>query len=492
MTSSVPAFAEVHVVSDLHLGGHPGFQIFNQGDRLARTIDKLASRSAAPLALVLNGDVFDFLAEDPVSHTGFDAVGVIDKVRRIVEVDPAFSPVFLALREFLRAPDRHLVIVLGNHDVEVALPGTREWLTEWLTQGAREVGRVRWAVDGAGFTCQVGAKRVLCVHGNEVDSWNVVDHRALLDVIRAINRCSPIPEWVPNAGTRLVVEVMNAVKREFPMVDLLKPETRAALPLVVSLDPSYLSQVGQVLRLSSKKALDGIRMTAGFLGSDSVEATERPTGPEALEAELRAFMGAGDGASLDERLLRARRSIERGDSAATFGGEGDEAAYLGIGSWFRDTARPEVVRRAFASWLKDDQTFKLETEDNQFKALDAMVGGGVDYLIAGHTHLRRAIRSRTAANRCYFNTGTWIRLIRIPANVLEDKAAFGDVFQRLAAKSMGELDAATLPKDGGPLVLLMPTVASVTIASSGAVSGALFQPDPDGTLVEVQDSRFPK
>lgn len=65
------------------------------------------------------------------------------------------------------------------------------------------------AVNGAGYSCTVGNKQVLCLHGNEQDSWNAVDFKELLDVARAINRRQTPKDWDANAGTRLVVDVMN-------------------------------------------------------------------------------------------------------------------------------------------------------------------------------------------------------------------------------------------------------------------------------------------
>ncbi len=75
---------------------------------------------------------------------------------------------------------RHLIVVLGNHDLELALPWVREQLLRRLTANnpaARE--RVTLSFDGAGYACIAGGKKVLCVHGNEVDNWNVTDYETL-------------------------------------------------------------------------------------------------------------------------------------------------------------------------------------------------------------------------------------------------------------------------------------------------------------------------
>src|SRR6185295_14533069 len=98
----IPAFDELYVVSDLHLGGKAGFQIFDQGVLLGEFISWLAKQSPdRSIALVLNGDVVDFLAEEPGAY--LDPVGAIEKLERIFVKDAAFSPVAKALAKFVRA-----------------------------------------------------------------------------------------------------------------------------------------------------------------------------------------------------------------------------------------------------------------------------------------------------------------------------------------------------------------------------------------------------
>ena len=61
----LPDFDDLYVVSDLHMGGLPGFQILRETARLAGFIRRLATQTPERrLALVLNGDVIDTLAED--------------------------------------------------------------------------------------------------------------------------------------------------------------------------------------------------------------------------------------------------------------------------------------------------------------------------------------------------------------------------------------------------------------------------------------------
>jgi hypothetical protein len=63
-------FDELYAISDLHMGGRPGFQIFRQGPRLAELINYLTLReSDLQIALCINGDTVDFLAEPNPRYT---------------------------------------------------------------------------------------------------------------------------------------------------------------------------------------------------------------------------------------------------------------------------------------------------------------------------------------------------------------------------------------------------------------------------------------
>lgn len=58
-------FDKLFVLSDLHLGGPPGRRAFREQDALVWLIN-LAREDAAPrVAMVINGDIFDFLAIRP-------------------------------------------------------------------------------------------------------------------------------------------------------------------------------------------------------------------------------------------------------------------------------------------------------------------------------------------------------------------------------------------------------------------------------------------
>ncbi|MDV3241408.1 MAG: metallophosphoesterase [Methylocaldum sp.] len=228
--SEFPAYDEVHVISDIHMGGKPGFQILRETQRLANYIRWVAAqRPEGRVALILNGDVFDTLAEDIRGYVAVDEATAT--LTRIMD-DNSFSGIWEALADFVKKKGRTLVIVIGNHDIEVSFPSVQRLILSRLAgEDLLARARIEFSTTGAGHTCLVGNARVFCTHGNEVDAWNYNRYEDLAKVARRLNagRSLEPSEWYPNAGTRMVKEVMNEVKRRYAWIDLLKPETSAAV-----------------------------------------------------------------------------------------------------------------------------------------------------------------------------------------------------------------------------------------------------------------------
>ena len=135
---NLPDFDDLYVISDLHMGGEPDFQILRETARLAGFIRRLATQTPERrLALVLNGDVIDTLAEDDTVKGYVAMLDAPEVVAGIIK-RPAFAPVWDALTEFVKGKKRTLVIVIGNHDVELSLPAVQRMLVERLTGGKAE------------------------------------------------------------------------------------------------------------------------------------------------------------------------------------------------------------------------------------------------------------------------------------------------------------------------------------------------------------------
>ena len=454
----------LHAVSDLHLGGHPGFQIFGSTDELAWLIDAVRLRAQPGThGFLINGDFVDFLAEAPCAY--FDAEGAIDKLDALWK---RFAPIFEALQRLVATPARVLIVNLGNHDLELALPWVRAHLANRLAQGdAAARGRIVVIADGTGARCRVAGANVAALHGNEVDSWNVADFERLRRIGRDRQLGLPSTDWVPNAGTRLVIDVMNGIKRDYPFVDLLKPEKQAVLPILAALNPGVHRKLLDLAAIAGRRAWDIARMRTGFLEGDGVDGEAPAWRPAGLPLAAVALPAPGDDGGT---LLADVESAWRDNVAPMALVRGLQAQRLDVWGAARGklTGQPthEVLRQALES-LDRDGSFDPAVPDDTFRELDAMAGPAIHLVVAGHTHLERSL-PRQRGRGHYFNSGTWARLMRIEPAVRADPVEFAKVFQVLDGGSMADLDAARVQVGGVPREVVQRRNSVVVIEPNGA------------------------
>ena len=513
MASYPPIFDELWVVSDVHMGGdYRGFQVFSRGQRLSNLIDHVtALPNDGDVALVVNGDLIDSLAEEQSvpGYVTLDAGSALRMMEHLYS-DDSFAPVWDALGRFVRTPKRHLAIVVGNHDIELALPIVEDSIRRHLsTDGDGKFNesasaRIHFSVHGGGYACRVGGARVFCTHGNEMDAWNWVDYNRLGQLANAINagRAVPSSDWKPNAGTRLVVDVMNIVKKAHPFVDLLKPEVAAVASVLLALDKDTfqkvdLSDAFPVLR--DKYA--GSKITGDLLGLDVTHSSDvsqniakdvsREILGERLAEAVRKHQG---GSSEEDLLLGAGVATAAGDSAI------DAVAYeegtLGVNNyvnilagWVGLVPRSKALRLALADWIADDKTYDVTHVEGDalyegLFGLDGInkmrVSPDVDFVITGHSHLARA--AEFEPGRFYFNCGTWIRLLRLTQEAVDSQQRFDEeVWPLLKSGDLTDLDDAKIPGPGGASVsLVLDRTNAVRISREGNKT--------KGELLRVSDS----
>jgi hypothetical protein len=123
--------------------------------------------------------------------------------------------------------------------------------------------------------------------------------------------------------------------------------------------------------------------------------------------------------------------------------QGKQAEQLGgfgaLINWLKDKPPSEVLREALDK-LDEDRSFDPTAIDDTFSSLDKEVQGNIDFLIAGHTHLERALK-RQKGNGYYFNSGTWARLIKIEPATRQSPEKFKALFDILKSGTMAKLDA---------------------------------------------------
>ncbi len=471
----IPTYDQVHVVSDLHLGGPRGAQIFNQKTALAWLIHHVATlRPKDKVALILNGDVVDFLAD--FSKQYLNVVDPQDQLQRIC-TDDAFQDVWDALASYLKTARRYLIIVLGNHDVELALPVVQDALRRRLAgDNIGAAGRLVFATDGAGYLCQIGKRKILCLHGNEFDDWNVVDTFALHQVIQAQNRMTPVPAWSPNAGTKMVIDVMNDIKKHKKWVDLLKPEDKSLIALLIVAYPPCLTKLHALPGIAGQLIEDRIKRRFGFL-SDEDLFEEDIKGRQLFDKMLMDDFGlhqenASSNADIESLLSDAEEAVAAETSPLDFSEEG----MLGVGGAIWDLLNrrspQENMRNALKNWGRNNQAFDPFHADNMFHKIDQAVGRDLDFVVAGHTHLQRSLE-RVNGSGAYFNSGTWIRLVKITDEMLSDDAHFKPVWKTLQDGSLDALDREGSGGCGQKLAHPIRTMVSMCRTDTDQVRGCL-------------------
>ena len=473
------------VISDLHLGGSapegtsPGFQMCppESRRRLARFIAQIEKRAVLDIAakdsveLIINGDFLDFLAEEPfASFTGLSKVAV-KKFWQIVESCDRDSPpgerVFEQLSKFVTAGHR-LTILLGNHDIELALPAVRSELLKLLTGG--QPALVEFLFDGE--ACCRG--RALIEHGNRYDGWNSVAHGGLRAYRARASRGEPEYPFAPPAGSTLVTEVMNPLKRIYRFIDLLKPENEALIPILAVLHPEALRKIREIwsavrARTDAKPGVvpdeetyvadtgdNGVvpdeltqvsnaehpsvspsfhrRALAGHEMDD--ETVRRTEGALAVSEEIVGNLVTGDQHPEDQEVVPDNLTqVGDGFFAWIRSGWNLLRATLSNGDDGLVCLRSALV----AHRNTIGTTFDLDSDDGPYvAAARRLIGDDIQFVVFGHTHLPKTIPIDAGGR--YINTGTWCPTIQLDERIYQpgpnDDATIG--LLRRFVQDMGE------------------------------------------------------
>jgi UDP-2,3-diacylglucosamine pyrophosphatase LpxH len=394
------------VISDLHLGGSPGgsgkpsFQMCSPAGRarLGEFIRYAHTQGDSDrlVHLVIAGDIVDFLAEE--EFAAFSAKDEIarEKLDRILK---GTDEVWNSLETFLKSGAR-LTLLLGNHDIELSLPGPRRLLLDRLGPGT-----IEFIYDNQAFI----EGPVLIEHGNRYDSWNIVSHDALRELRSVLSRGEPPLTFEGPAGSHLVVNVMNKIKARYPFVDLLKPEDAGLLPFLAVLDPSAMKEVTKILPLWRRQSQ--VRFNAQGIPTDLANI-------------------AASTLDKDQKLIDLAWKLARGGDVANVGVIDTVKSLVELWQLARSqddksvqlTRLYEALRaRAESTW----HTFEVTREaDEYLKPAKTAAERGFKVVVFGHTHLVKRVPLNDQG-AVYFNTGTWADLMAVPEAVLSGDESEG-------------------------------------------------------------------
>lgn len=448
------------VISDLHLGGEPGFQMCSVPgrSRLAGFIRYVAAQKGAgqDVHLVLNGDIVDFLAEKEFSSFTNDDAVARAKLGRIIANT---REVWDSLRDFVASGSR-LTVMLGNHDIELSLPGARRLLLETIG-----TGRVEFIYDNQALV----EGPVLIEHGNRYDRWNVVSHGVLRAIRSSMSRGESPIEYLGPPGSQLVKSVMNPIKEKYPFVDLLKPENSGMLPILAVLEPSAMKCVLQLAALAAQSTEARFDENGIPLDYQNIAAvgSHFPARDEALALAL-TLAGIDDPQNISA-IGEAKGFWERLKGAAS-----ETAKQMQLDMLLR-------ALRYFAD--TDRQAFDVGVEGGDYLSpANAAAAKGHQVVIYGHTHLAKRVRLSTPET-IYLNTGTWANLMKVPDAILggDEALARKQLVAFLDDVEHGRLDAWHCQ---------IPTFARVDFDNGALIDRDIFLYEGTGTVKRVPDGRL--
>jgi len=365
--ATLPDDTLLALLSDVHIGGAAGSEIFESAAELTLLLEDLTGQQG-PVELVLVGDFLDLLRMGEVGR-GEDLVAAT--VAR-----PEYQKLFATLRAFTRAPGRRVVYVVGNHDAEI-------WWNPRVQRSLIEAGLVD--VFGLSYSASFESlpeQLVYCEHGNQFDPTNtIVDYTNPLD--------TPV-------GAHVVTELVRpigsgaAITRSIDLRDLSYVFPLAAIPRWIA-GRIFYQFLGQVLRwllvplVVAYVAYEGLAaVVQAFGGSLAL----RP-----LFLELAYVMGLLVAASAVVFLISRRTATHAGSTLAS----GFPGQAPGPERYREDVA----IRRL----LEDDRPPPMAGNASRLE---------VAVFASGHTHapaiseLTRADGRRTVI----VNTGCWLRQLQ--------------------------------------------------------------------------------
>lgn len=454
MPEEDPQKHTIVIISDLHMGGSPpghpasadlGTSICSSYEQLTSFIEWVSSRgSDAPIEMVLAGDVVDFLAEDTLDDgRNYSEVWTASESRAIEKLDRIVQRSrenfekgpFDALRDLVTNGNR-LVILIGNHDVELSLPSVRRRLRELVApEGGADF---EYIFDGEAYT--IGD--LLIEHGNRYDRFNQIDHNLLRQERALVSRGIPTEALTVGSdifqappGTFLVIHLINKLKAKYRFRDLLKPETEAVIPLLLFLEPSCKPLLESILTLyPALQSLPSRGMQSavvpkrpGDLRAEEAEpnASSTPTVDELLRNMLGSdsseFIDQSQETDEDEGNMNARRSF-RSAMGPVLDGLADFHSNLTTFISAIPKTRFHLLRRILLRALNENCfNSSVEAPEYHEAAEELSRHGRFSTVVFGHTHLPKKVPLH-GGRATYYNCGTWADIIRLPPSLrYEDK-----------------------------------------------------------------------
>jgi UDP-2,3-diacylglucosamine pyrophosphatase LpxH len=241
-------------LSDSHIGGDDGRDIFETPDDLASLFGDLGDRSG-PVELVLAGDFFDFLRIA-------DCPGGQNRARLTLE-RPEYRDLFEALTRFGAGRGRRITYLPGNHDAEM-------WRNSEIQATLAESGLVHeFALSYAAAFESAPGQVIYGEHGNQFDPANEIhDYSDAYDSPLGQHIVTDLIPQLPRGRTVTRLN-LGGVDRVFPLTLIPEWMTSHLFYDLASISVRWLLLPLAVLFIAHDLIVDAMR--SGDLGRALVD-----------------------------------------------------------------------------------------------------------------------------------------------------------------------------------------------------------------------------
>jgi len=255
----------------------------------------------------------------------------------------------------------------------------------------------------------------------------------------------------------------------------LKPETDAALPLLVALEPDFANVAAAIeLRRLQQEALRRAPVgparpaQPGDIASSRVGAELDP-----LKSTLaRRVQGSAQSELL--RLVDQGRSQPHDIAASAFS---RALSFMRLKAAASFESRLPVLLGTLRA-LQGDASFNrtLEAQREYLDAAEQLAAKGFAAIVFGHTHLAK--EQMIGASAKYLNTGTWADLIRVPDDIIHAPLP-------AAMESLRVFAQAIRDRNMNAHLLFRPTFAHIRLDSHARTQSAQVLDYAQGTVTAL-------
>ena len=211
------------VISDIHLGAgvvvegkRNPLEDFHHDKEMVGFIEYYFSGEYLnrDVELIINGDLFDFLAVPYVKYFDDEYWSEEASVEKLKMMINAHREVVDALVKFSSCKKKKLVYIIGNHDAEMILPAVKKHLEKFFTKEGKKY--IKIIIDNSRE--YTPAKGIVLKHGHEYETPHHFHHKNSI-VLDDKGRRYFLPPW----GSYYVTRVINKFKEERNHVNTVRP-----------------------------------------------------------------------------------------------------------------------------------------------------------------------------------------------------------------------------------------------------------------------------